>query len=569
MIEDAELLRRYAQAGSQEAFAELVRRRVDLVYTVALRQVGGDAHLAQDVTQKVFVDLARKAGELASRAVLSGWLYRSTQFAASDVVRSERRRRTREQESHAMQETSRTPHSAADWEKLRPLLDEAMGELADDDRDAVALRFFEERPFAEIGRALRLTEEAARKRVERALDRLAAALSRRGVTSTATALGLALANQALVAAPAGLATTITGAALAGGVAATAGTGALAGGLVFGFMSATKTTVGIAAAVAVLATGGAIYGFRSAEEGRAVLAAAEREQQQAQAKLSELEQRVKAASQRAQAAEADTQTLLKAIADAKRSAESVAPPAPPSGPVTYEMVQSRYRRAQELARNGQWAQALPELLWCYDDGMKQVSNYSGVRVSFLLSEIGKMAQNYPPARAALEERRARAEQRLMADREDNEATWDYAALNEYLDEGARTLELYDRLPRDDPRRRGLASRLFETLLGAKRYADAVEANPYDKMVSLFERTNEPPPSAAVSDRERMQRELRRLSVATAARNIEALAGAGELANARAFVERVLRYDDSPETRAVLREHLGRVGQGDLLNGAGQR
>ena len=95
MTEDAELLRRYAADRSEAAFAELVQRRLDLVYSVALRQVGGDAHLAQDVTQRVFADLARKAAKLSDRTVLSGWLYRSAQFAASDVVRSERRRRAR------------------------------------------------------------------------------------------------------------------------------------------------------------------------------------------------------------------------------------------------------------------------------------------------------------------------------------------------------------------------------------------------------------------------------------------------------------------------------------------
>ena len=106
MIEDSELLRRYAEERSEGAFAELVKRRVGLVYSVAVRQCGGDVHLAEDVTQKVFADLARKAAELVARPVLSGWLYRSAQFAASDVVRSERRRRAREEETHIMNDIS-------------------------------------------------------------------------------------------------------------------------------------------------------------------------------------------------------------------------------------------------------------------------------------------------------------------------------------------------------------------------------------------------------------------------------------------------------------------------------
>ena len=140
MIEDSELLRRYAENRSEAAFTELVKRRVSLVYSVALRQVGQDTHLAEDVTQKVFADLARKASALASRPVLSGWLCRSAQFAASDVVRAERRRRKREEANHLMHEIPIGPASdAADWDKLRPVIDEAMAELGDEDRDAVAL----------------------------------------------------------------------------------------------------------------------------------------------------------------------------------------------------------------------------------------------------------------------------------------------------------------------------------------------------------------------------------------------------------------------------------------------
>jgi RNA polymerase sigma factor (sigma-70 family) len=221
---DAELLRAYADEKSEPAFGELVRRHVNLVYSVALRQCGGDAHLAEDVAQRVFTDLARKARSLSGHTVLGGWLYRSAQFAASDVVRAERRRRAREQEAHAMEETNRPDSAAghADWQKLAPVLDQAIGELAAPDRDAVVLRFFEGRPFAEIGATLRLSDDAARMRVERALDKLRVALERRGITSTTAALGIALANQAGAAAPAGVAASVIGAALAGASAAAGG-----------------------------------------------------------------------------------------------------------------------------------------------------------------------------------------------------------------------------------------------------------------------------------------------------------------------------------------------------------
>ncbi|HWA87621.1 MAG TPA: sigma-70 family RNA polymerase sigma factor [Opitutus sp.] len=155
MSNDSELLRRYVFEKSEAAFTELVERHVNLVYAAALRQVGGDAHLAEDVTQRVFVALARKAAMLVRRPVISGWLYRSAQFAASDVVRAERRRRAREQEAQTMHDMTRNQESSTDWKKLRHVLDEAIGGLSERDRDIIVLRFFEGRAFAEIGAVLR------------------------------------------------------------------------------------------------------------------------------------------------------------------------------------------------------------------------------------------------------------------------------------------------------------------------------------------------------------------------------------------------------------------------------
>ena len=147
MTPDVELLRNYARTKSEEAFAELVRRHVNLVYSTALRQVGGDAHLAQDVAQTVFTDLARKAASLCRRESLTGWLYTSAHFAAANIVRGEHRRRDREEQF--MREPIHETATAADWEKLRPTLDSVMHELKESDREAVLLRYFENRPFTE------------------------------------------------------------------------------------------------------------------------------------------------------------------------------------------------------------------------------------------------------------------------------------------------------------------------------------------------------------------------------------------------------------------------------------
>ena len=256
MMDDAELLRRYAANRTEDDFAELVRRHVNLVYSAALRQVNGDAHLAQDVTQEVFTDLARKAASVASHRVLAGWLFTSTRFAAAKAVRGERRRHAREEEAQLMQELNRDPAAQLDWARVRPVLDEVLGELADADREAILLRFFENRDFASVGEKLNMNDNTARMRVDRALDKLRAQLERRGVTSTTVALAAALANQAVVAAPAGLAAAVTGAALSGaGVAAGTAAG---GGLIATLMSMTKLQVGITSALAIAgATGFAL------------------------------------------------------------------------------------------------------------------------------------------------------------------------------------------------------------------------------------------------------------------------------------------------------------------------
>jgi RNA polymerase sigma factor (sigma-70 family) len=237
MTPDSELLRHYAGTKSEEAFAELVRRHLDLVYSVALRQVNGDAHLAQDVAQTVFTDLARKAALLSRRATLTGWLYTSAHFAAAKVVRAENRRRDREEKfmREPISETAPEP----DWNKLRPVLDEAMHKLKESDREAILLRYFENRQFAEIGEKFGLNENAARMRVERALEKLRAVFLRRGIAATTTLASVISAN-AVQNAPAGLAATLTNASLAG-----AGTGTLT---LLKLMTMTKLKLGLSALV---------------------------------------------------------------------------------------------------------------------------------------------------------------------------------------------------------------------------------------------------------------------------------------------------------------------------------
>ncbi|HUA66583.1 MAG TPA: sigma-70 family RNA polymerase sigma factor [Alphaproteobacteria bacterium] len=213
MRPDCELLRQFARTNSEDAFAELVKRHLNLVYSAALRQVNGDAHLAKDVAQSVFTDLARKAHSISRRENLSGWLYTSAHFAAAKLVRGENRRRDREETFMRETETINETAGHDDWAKIRSALDEAMHELKESDREAILARYFENRPFAELGAKFGLNENAARMRVERALEKLRSIFARRGIV-TAGALASAISVNAVQVAPANLAAALTTTSLA-------------------------------------------------------------------------------------------------------------------------------------------------------------------------------------------------------------------------------------------------------------------------------------------------------------------------------------------------------------------
>jgi len=248
MTETQQLLAEYGKTGSEEAFRELVSRYVDLVYSAAVRLVNGDAHLAEDVTQTVFADLAGTARSLSKEAMLGGWLHRHTCFVASKVIRSERRRLARERQ--AVEMNASEDHSAANFALIAPVLDEAVNQLGAEDRTAIMLRYFEQKDFRSVGEALGSNEEAARKRVDRALNKLESLLRVRGVALSGAALATTLATQTVTAAPAGFALTISTAALASAATATGTTLAT-----LEIMTMTKLKVGII--TAVVATGVAI------------------------------------------------------------------------------------------------------------------------------------------------------------------------------------------------------------------------------------------------------------------------------------------------------------------------
>ena len=214
---DMELLREYDRQGSEAAFAALVQRHVSLVYSAALRHVGIAAH-AEEITQAVFVILARKAAGLRPDTILESWLYETTRLTALSFRRGERRRQFREQEAY-MQSTLQESADASTWNQLAPLLDEAMARLGKKDRDAVLLRFFKNKNLREVAAALKVNETAAQRRVHRAVEKLRAFFTKRGIILPAAVLTAAISANSVQAAPVALAKTVTSVAIAKGAAA--------------------------------------------------------------------------------------------------------------------------------------------------------------------------------------------------------------------------------------------------------------------------------------------------------------------------------------------------------------
>jgi RNA polymerase sigma factor (sigma-70 family) len=206
MTDDMALLREYARHNSEEAFAIVVSRYINLVYSVALRQVH-DQHLAEEITQSVFIILARKVESLGRKTILPGWLCRTARYASANALTTQRRRQRREQETY-MQSILNEPEPEA-WRQIAPLLDSAMEHLGQKDHDAVVLRFFEGRNFKEVGAALGASENAAKKRVNDALEKLRKYFSKHGVSSTMAIIAGTISTHSVQAAPTGLAKSIT------------------------------------------------------------------------------------------------------------------------------------------------------------------------------------------------------------------------------------------------------------------------------------------------------------------------------------------------------------------------
>jgi len=248
--DDIELLRQYAEDQSEAAFAKLVERHVNLVFSAARRSVD-NVEQAQEITQAVFIILARKARRLRQGTVLSGWLYQTARLTAANFLRAESRRAHRENEAHRqtlMNETEADP-----WPRVAPLLEQAVGRLKEADRNAIVLRFFEKKSLSEVGRALGTSEDAAKMRVNRALEKLRKFFTTRGVTLSATALAGVISAHSVQSAPLELATTIAAAVVKGSAVAVPTLTLVKGTLKL--MAWTKAKMAIAVSAGVLFVGG--------------------------------------------------------------------------------------------------------------------------------------------------------------------------------------------------------------------------------------------------------------------------------------------------------------------------
>ncbi len=259
--DDHDLLRQFAEQNSETAFAALVARHVDKVYSVALRHTR-NAHAAEEITQAVFVILAKKSGRLGARVILAGWLYETARLTAVTYIRSEIRRARREQEAHMQtnlncgDDASSPSEPDTVWPHIAPLLDDALAGLSAADRHAVVLRYFDGKSLGEVGAALGASEDAAKKRVTRAVEKLRGWFTQRGVTLTVTVLTAAISANSVQAAPLGLAATVTATAVKGAAVSGSTLTLIKGALKI--MAWTKMKTAVVVGVGAVLVGTSVY-----------------------------------------------------------------------------------------------------------------------------------------------------------------------------------------------------------------------------------------------------------------------------------------------------------------------
>lgn len=327
------------------------------------------------------------------------------------------------------------------------------------------------------------------------------------------------------------------------------------------MAPRRFVTGVAVISALLALGFALYQRSENKKSQAALVVLHSRDVERQEKIARLEASLASAKTLLQ--ESETAGLARPTQAGKTSAnEAVASPAVA---ITRSYVNARYQKAKALAKDGRHTEALAEFLWCYDEGMQRIRAFAGVREIDLLDDIAKLGDNYPPALAALRDRRDEAQRQMVADPADFGSAMSFYSLNRALKESAQTLLYYDGLPPEDPARQRLAQLVYKDLANAQRYKEAAQAKPFKEMLSFFEDFAEPPPLPSGPHSEKTMASLRKQTVELGVGFVEVLAGAGQLTDARDFAEIILAYDGSPGTRAELQRRAAKAGQPELLTG----
>lgn len=538
MTDEHAQLRSYAESRSEDGFASVVHRFLPLVFASALRRLNGDAHRAKDVTQLVFVALARNAGALSNHPDLTGWLFTTTRFLAAKALRTERRRQSREQEAHLILPEEGLPE--VDSPRVHQLLDEVIAELKSIDRQLILLRFHRGLRLAQIGAELGVSENAVQKRLDRALEVLKEKLAQRNVTSTAAALALALDHQSAVAIPAGLAAASTHAGLACG----AGAAGLFG--ISSFMTLSKLQIGIAVAVAIAGSAGFIWEHREANRLRATI---EQENAAARQQAATLKKQIDTQSKRADSAEIDVTSLLRVLNVQSRPSAPIVPRV--TSPMDF--MKSATARADQFRRDGKFQEALDEYLQCYR--ALRTQRTSGVEAQLLMGGISSLGRTFSPAIAALRELRDTALQEFQDKPANRDAGREVALLNNRLGEGEHTIALYDALPSDSPLRQSFGMIAYDSFVQARRYSDALQGKTYGGMLTdlemgirvlEFDKT-----PSLVNVREALAQKV--------ATNIEVLVGTGQHDEARALTNKLLAFDNSATTRALIDQHVARANE----------
>jgi len=316
-------------------------------------------------------------------------------------------------------------------------------------------------------------------------------------------------------------------------------------------------------VALGAAGFGGWQFHAAAEMEETRAAALGQSREARTRIAELEKKLMAETKRADVIESDNAALASAVEKAQAArAKPVAAPAPV---LTRAAFDARVKRAVAAANDGAAEAALSELLACWELGKTRERGLEPVHSTQLLGAFIKLGENHPPALAVLREKMEKARQRVLASPDDLEPLKEMAAIARALRAEQAMVALYDAIPEGDARRKRVAIYAVEGMIAAKRYSDALVGRTYAAMSSSFEMSSQPRtvPGATAETAEKMRSAMQGYAVTAAAKNIEVLAGAGDLVHARELAGRVLALDGSEATRALLQKHLERAGQAGLL------